>query len=102
MRRSLVSDRDVAERIAHEQPAKKNQALQLASEIERARQQLQFTINYKRDANYDYWQTRADFEQTPNALTARTLMFEAPKAFRDADRRRPRSCTKKASPSGER
>ena len=33
---------------------------------------LQFTINYKRDANYDYWQTRADFEQTHNALTART------------------------------
>ena len=81
----LVSDREVAERIARDEPAKKNQALQLASEIERQDKVLQFTINYKRDANYDYWKTRAEFEQTPSALTARTRMFEARKAFRDAD-----------------
>jgi hypothetical protein len=80
-----VTDREIAERIAREEPAKKNQALQLASEIERQDKVLQFTINYKRDANYDYWKTRADFEQTPNALTARARMFEARKAFRDAD-----------------
>ena len=80
-----VSDRDVAERIAREEPDKKNQALQLASEIERQDKVLQFTINYKRDANYDYWQTRADFEQTGDALAARKLMFEGRKAFREAD-----------------
>jgi hypothetical protein len=81
----LVSDREVAERIARDEPAKKNQALQLASEIERQDRTLQYTINYKRDANYDYWKTRAEFEQTPSALTARTRMFEARKAFREAD-----------------
>ncbi|MCC7085886.1 MAG: hypothetical protein IT427_12865 [Pirellulales bacterium] len=81
----IVTDRDVAERIAREQPDKKNEALLLATGIERQDQQLQFTINYKRDANYDYWQTRADFEQTPNALEARRLMFEGRKRFREAD-----------------
>ncbi|HEX3599089.1 MAG TPA: hypothetical protein VHU84_03040 [Lacipirellulaceae bacterium] len=80
-----VSDREVAERIAREQPANQNQALQLASEIERQDRVLQFTINYKRDANYDYWKTRADFEQTKNALDARKLMFDGRKAFREAD-----------------
>lgn len=80
-----VSDRDVAARIAKDQPAKQNQALQLASDIERQDRQLQFTISYKRDANYDYWQTRADFEQTPNAIDARKLMFEGRQKFRAAD-----------------
>src|SRR3954453_23687643 len=80
-----VSDRDVAERIAKEQPAKANEALQLASDINRADTQLQYTINYKHDANYDYWQNRADFEQTPEALKARRLMFEGKKAFKEAD-----------------
>ncbi len=80
-----VSDREIAERIAHEQPEKQNQALQLASEIERQARVLQYTINYKRDANYDYWKTRADFEQTANALDVRKFMFQAQKAFRDAD-----------------
>ena len=80
-----VTDRDVAERIAKEQPAKANEALQLASDINREDTQLQFTINYKHDANYDYWQNRADFEQTPDALKARELMFEAKKAFKAAD-----------------
>lgn len=80
-----VTDRDVAERIAKDQPAKKNQALQVASDIERQDRQLQFTISYKRDANYDYWQTRADFEQTPNAIDARKLMFEGRQKFRAAD-----------------
>ena len=81
----VVTDREVADRIAKEQPTNQNQALQLASEIERADQLLQFTEAYKRDANYDYWMTRAEFEQTPSALSARTKMFEARQAFRDAD-----------------
>lgn len=80
-----VSDRDVAERIAKEQPAKANKALQLASDVNRVDTQLQFTVNYKHDANYDYWQNRADFEQTADALKARELMFEAKKAFKVAN-----------------
>ena len=82
----LVHGRDgVAERIAREEPAKEKQAQQLASDLERKDVELRYTINYKRDANYDYWQTRADFEQTPSALAAREKMYEAKKAFQAAD-----------------
>jgi len=80
-----VTDRDVATRIAREHPELEKQAYQLAGELERQDTLLQYTINYKRDANYDYWQTRADFEQTQNALEARRLMFEARKAREEAD-----------------
>ncbi len=80
-----VTDREVGERVAKEHPDQKNQALQLTSDIERQDRQLQFTISYKRDANYDYWQTRADFEQTANALEARKLMYDGRAAFRKAD-----------------
>jgi hypothetical protein len=80
-----IEDREVAERIAREQPEKQKEVLQLANELQRKALVLQYTINYKRDANYDYWQTRADFEQTDNAVAARELMFRARKAFEDAD-----------------
>jgi hypothetical protein len=80
-----VTDREVAERVAQDVPGQEKQALQLASEIDRQHTQLEYTQNYKRDANYDYWQTRADFEQTTNALEARRLMFEGKKAFDEVD-----------------
>jgi hypothetical protein len=83
--KTTVTDRDVAERIAREQPADEKQVLMLANDLDRTAQELQFTINYKRDANYDYWQNRADFEQTDNALAAREFMFNARRAFEDAD-----------------
>ncbi len=76
-----VSDQDVADRIAETSPDKNKEALQLAGQIDRQQTQLDYTINYKRDANYDYWQTRADFEQTTNAIEARRLMYEARRAF---------------------
>ncbi len=83
-----VTDREVAERVTQDAPEHGRKAQQWASELERTDQQLQFTKNYKRDANYDYWQTRADFEQTTNALEARRLMYEARKAIEnDADPR---------------
>ncbi len=83
--KTTVTDREVAQRIAREQPANEKQVLQLANDLDRTAQELLFTINYKRDANYDYWQNRADFEQTDNALAARESMFNARRAFEDAD-----------------
>ena len=80
-----VTDRDVADRIAREHPDKAKESLQTASDLQRTDTELQYTINYKHDANYDYWDNRAAFEQTPDALEARRLMFEAKKAFTIAD-----------------
>jgi hypothetical protein len=80
-----VSDRDVADRVAQEKPANAKEALQLASDLLQTETQLQYTINYKHDANYDYWENRANFEQTQDALDAREKMFLAKKAFKEAD-----------------
>ena len=81
-----VTDREVAERIAELRPDMAKEALQVCYELERERQRLNFTQQYKSDANYDYWQTRCDYEQTPDALQAHELMFSARRAFRnDAD-----------------
>ncbi len=80
-----VTDREVAERIAKEQPDKAKQVLKLGSELDRESMHLRYTINYKTDSNYDYWQMRAELEQTPNALAAREAMFKASRTFREGD-----------------
>jgi len=78
-----VSDRDLAERIAHDEPARAKESLRLLNELEREDLRLYYTISYKRDSNYDYWATRCAFEQTPNAIAAREKMYNARKAFLD-------------------
>jgi hypothetical protein len=80
-----ITEREVAERIGREKPEMKNAALQLANRLTHRKLVLQYTKNYKRDANYDYWMTRCEFEQTDNAVSARRLMFEANNAFKEAD-----------------
>lgn len=80
-----VSNHDVAERIGKLHPDLAKQALLLANELDRVQKQLQYTINYKSDSNYDYWDNRAKLEQTSDALAAREDMFQAHQAFRQAD-----------------
>jgi hypothetical protein len=75
----------VADAIASVEPEKARQAFKLVSELQRAQTQLEYTINYRRDSNYDYWETRCNFEQTANALSARELMYRAKIAFQAAD-----------------
>ncbi len=95
-----ITDRQLAERIGTDDPAKKRQALQIVGELERENQRLRYTINYKADSNYDYWYTRAKLEQTPDALAAREAMFKASRAFRQGDPFGAARSTKKASPNG--
>ena len=81
-----VDHRAVAERIAQEHPELQNEALKLTGELERSQRKMNYTAAYKRDSNFDYWQLRCDFEQTPEALKAREMMFLGKKAFEeDAD-----------------
>ena len=80
-----VTDRDVADRIAKDHPDQAREALKLANELATANTQLQYTLNYRRDSNYDYWETRANFEQTANALDARERLYRARKAFLDGN-----------------
>ena len=80
-----VTDHEVAEQIAKDDPAKSKQALQLANELDRQNLRLRYTISYKNDSNYDYWYTRAKLEQTPDALAAREAIFKASRAFKQGD-----------------
>jgi hypothetical protein len=80
-----VSHREVAERIAAAHPELAKQALRLGSDLEREELRLRYTKNYKNDSNYDYWLTRAEMEQTADALAAREAMFRARRAFRQGD-----------------
>jgi hypothetical protein len=84
-RKLQVTTKDVADYIAKQDPEKAKEALRLGNELEREELRLQYTINYKDDSNYDFWQTRCDLEQTANALSARDLMFRARQAFHDGD-----------------
>jgi hypothetical protein len=80
-----VTDRDVAERIAKDHPDKAREALKLANELATTGTQLQYTINYRRDSNYDYWESRANYEQTANALDGRERLYRARRAFLDGN-----------------
>jgi hypothetical protein len=80
-----VTPREIADRIAKDDPTKSKQALLLAGDIERETLRLRYTINYKNDSNYNYWYTRAKLEQTPDAIAAREAMFRASRAFREGD-----------------
>ncbi len=83
-----VTDQDVAERIAREQPGQAQEVQKLGRRIEEEARVLQLTQAYKQIVNFDYWQMRCDFEQTDNAVAARELMFEADKAAKSADEQR--------------
>lgn len=78
-----VTHREVAEQIASQQPELRKEAFELVRELEQVERQLRFTVNYKRDSNFDYWKLRCDFEQTPEALRAREMMYLGRKAFED-------------------
>ncbi|QDU89879.1 hypothetical protein Pla175_32750 [Pirellulimonas nuda] len=78
-----VSGKDLAEAIAKKTPSERRKALALADELARAEIQLRYTDSYKDTSNYDYWMTRAMFEQTPEAVEARKLIFQGRKTAKE-------------------
>ena len=78
-----VTDRDVAERIAREQPANAKQALQLANELERTRTRSYSTRSTtSATPTTTTGRTRADFEQTDNALDRPRVDVRRPQGVR--------------------
>lgn len=77
---------EIAERVSQKNPSKAGQASRLANRITEIDDRI-FLINNNRSvANYDYWKVRVEFEQTPDALRARELAYEANRKFKeDAD-----------------
>jgi hypothetical protein len=59
--------------------------MELALAIDQTGTRARFTRNYRQTANYDYWKTRSEFEQTQDALLAREQLFQAKQAFENGD-----------------
>jgi hypothetical protein len=76
----------VAKRVAKESPDKAAQANRLASRLAEVHDRVFLVRNNRQVANYEYWKTRCEFEQTNDALRARELAYAARQAFKeDAD-----------------
>lgn len=81
-----VQPSDVAAFIANNFPEKAAEARRISSRIESNEEKLRLTRSNIGVVNYDYWKTRCDLEQTPEALRARDLAYTARRVFRnDAD-----------------
>ncbi len=82
----FVSFDDIAERVAEKYPDKAGQANKLTNRIKEIDDRIFLINNNRQVANFEYWQTRTDFEQTADALRARELAYAANQAFKeDAD-----------------
>jgi len=81
-----VTYAELAEYIARKDPENASRARRLANRIDEATSQVFLINNNRQVANYEYWETRTDFEQTADALRARELAYTANLVFReDAD-----------------
>lgn len=80
-----ITPQEFAQRIAAEKPAEAQRAMELALEIDQVGTRAHFTKNYRQTANYDYWKTRSEFEQTQDALLARENLYQAQQALDDGN-----------------
>lgn len=81
-----VTLEEIAERAAEKNPQKAGQISKLANRIAETNDRIFLINNNRQVANYEYWKTRTDFEQTQDALQAREMAYAAKQAFKeDAD-----------------
>ncbi len=80
-----VSNDDLVQRLREVAPDKAAEAERLASAARRNAARIGRTRRYRNIVNYDYWNTRCQFEQTPEALRARRMIFEGDEQWQDAD-----------------
>lgn len=78
-----VTPQDLADYVAETHPEQAIEARKLAHRIAENHERVYLTRNNRDVANYDYWKTRCEVEQTPEALRARELAYAANQAFRD-------------------
>ncbi len=77
---------EIAARVAEKNPDKAGDANRLANRIKELNDRIFLINNNRQVANYEYWKTRCDFEQTADALRARELAYLGNQAFKeDAD-----------------
>jgi hypothetical protein len=77
-----VTPKEIANRVAGANRAK---ALETADRLEKAQTRVDSINSYREMVNFDYWRRRAQYEQTEEALAARKAIYEADRAFEQAD-----------------
>jgi len=80
-----VSPMDMARRIARERPDKEDEAVRLGRALAVAQRRRSDVQRHRAIINYDYWQARCRFEQTPEALSARAKIYQGDRALADAN-----------------
>ena len=58
---------------------------EVAQKLDNAKEQSVWTDRYRDIVNFKYWRHRAAFEQLPDVIQARKLLYEGKKAFREGD-----------------
>jgi len=81
-----VTPLDIAEHISKKSPENAAVVRRLAKKIVSNLEKLRLTNTNRDVVNYEYWETRCQLEQTPEALKARDLAYSGQRVFkRDAD-----------------
>ena len=83
--KTTVIDRDVAERIARDQPEQAKIVVAVMRQLDDTERVLRYTRSYKDTSNFDFWQLRCDYEQTEDAVAARQTLFRANDAAQSAN-----------------
>lgn len=76
-------DSEFVDRIVTQRPDLAAEARELGAKLDRIADKSRKTTSYKQTANYDYWALRAEFEQSPEAIAARKLSYQAERAMAD-------------------
>ena len=76
-----IDDKEVARRF---KGAQRGQAAKLAGEIEKHEETGRRIAKYRQIVNFEYWRRRAIIEQTPEALEARSLVYDGQQSARKA------------------
>lgn len=72
-----ITPQKLAARIAKDNPEKASTVRRLANEIDAANKRIRMIDSNAGVSNYEYWRARCEFEQTPEALKAQELRYQA-------------------------
>ncbi|MFO0914956.1 MAG: hypothetical protein U0795_18500 [Pirellulales bacterium] len=81
-RKLEITHAEVADRAPPEKLGDARRALVKLLEAENMEQAIR---HYRQTVNFEYWRRRCEAEKTDNAINARRYLFEAERAFTDAD-----------------
>lgn len=83
-----LAEKMTADKIEH--------GIEVAKALDNAKEQNDWIGRYRDIVNFNYWKFRAEFEQLPDVIQARKLIYEGKKAFQQGDPKLPKENYDKA------